>query len=483
MTIFDNILNILLPDYLMHAIFKFANKSRYLKALFYLLLACIIGYGIAHSITIVALAVFVILSFSFFLVKLDWAICLLIFLFPFHYIFKGLYPSVATDLWREVFLLCISGSWFLQICLGKLHLPAKNSLNPIIITYIIWGIIEILNSFSLLAGLAGFRFMFAFVPLYFVALSTIKGERQVKRYINAILISGFIVSCYAILQFVFVSLMGIVDPGTAIDFARRNVDTFSFREGFYRATSVLLSANELGNFLSVCILFLFVFNYYSPQYKSEHHKKLVFSMIIMFIALLFSMARTALIALFSAILVISFLKRRPKPILIACIAVIALSLVLPYSINLLFKPIYTFTDRYFTHTIQNQDLWERFWQSPLLGHGFSLTKSAAEKLNMDRLGVTPVGSADTDFFMRSLQIGLVGFLLHFSIWLLFLRNAYRGTKNVNLSETYRTISLAIFGVLIYLMLTSVHTSPLESVSISGTYWVIGAIAVSIKSKI
>lgn len=436
---------------------------------------------IAHFSIVKSFAIGVIFIFMFSFLRIRSAICLFIFLAPFHYVLKELYPSLVTDLWREGFFLSILLSWFIQVFLTKrLPIPPKSILNPLIIVYMFWGAIEILRSFNLLVGLAGFRFMFAFVPLYFVTLSTIEGEKEIKKYVNVILISGFIIAIIAIVQVVVVSILGIIKPGGFLSVLLRLRYSGARPAGweFHRVTSVFASPNELGIFLVTCLIIIIMFSYSSPKYKMGHPRKMFFPIIIiMVVALLFSMSRSSGIGFIAAILALSFLRKKRKPLLvfISTMVVLFILLSVPSLFKALFGPVFTLSDPYF-EGLRSDEFWSVFWQSPLMGHGFSITLSSAIKLRISEFGLTPVGSTDNYFLQSSMQIGVIGFFLHFLIWLFFLRNSYFGTKNAFLSEAHKAISTAIFGILIALMVASLHTSPWEYVSLSGTYYVVGAIS-------
>ena len=205
-------------------------------------------------------------------------------------------------------------------------------------------------------------------------------------------------------------------------------------------------------------------------------------MIVMLIALLLSMSRSSIISLIISVSVISFLGRIRKPFLITFLGIITLSLILPFSLKILFEPVYALTDRYFAGALKSQRSWGLIWQSPLLGHGYSITGSALRKLGRTQLGLIEIGSVDVYFLQSSIQIGLIGFSLHILIWLLFLRNSYFGVNSVFLSEINKSVSLAILGILLGIMVASLHTSPWESVSTSGTYYVLGAITTFIYQR-
>jgi hypothetical protein len=423
------------------------------------------------------LAIGFIIAFVLPFLKIDWAICLFIFLSPFHYLFKEIAPSIVTDLWREIFVLCILWSWLIQVLSRKLPLPPRSLLTSLVVTYLLWGTIEIFHSVNLLVGLAGFRFMFAFVPLYFVALSTIKNQDQIWKYVNAVLLSGFIVAAVAIIALLFVSVTGAAMPGVLADLAGKYGGAIRIGVSLQRSSSILVNPNELGNFLFVCLVFGVVSVFHGNQHRMKRRKTLVFSVVIMLVALLLSMSRSSIIALLCALLAASLLvkaKTRTKLIIPVVVGMAIIVFVLPFSLKDLFGSVYTFSDPYF-EGLKSEQFWSAVWQSPLLGHGFSATPSAAEKLGIAYLGVTGVGSTDNYFLQTASQIGVIGFLLHFLICLCFLRSSYIGATSAVVPESYKSVSIALFGIWIGLLVASLHTAPWEYASLSGIY-VFGAIA-------
>jgi hypothetical protein len=316
--------------------------------------------------------------------------------------------------------------------------------------------------------------MFAFVPFYFIALSTMKSEKDIMRCINAILISGFIVAVLAIMQFVLVSILGLVEPGTSIDFATKYS---SHRE--MRATSVLASTNELGVFLGACLIFNFVFIYFFPEYKKRHYKKLYISFITMFSALILTLSRSSIIGLTASILIISIIKKKIIPILMVSLFIVILTTFIPLSLISRFESLITFNDPYYTGTLRNQKVWDAFWSAPFLGHGFSITPTAAQKLGLKQEGVVSIGGTDVGFLLTWCQIGAIGLSIQLLLWFLFLRSSYLCAKSDMISNIYRSVSLAIFGILIGFMIVNIHFSPWECISLSPTYYLLGAISTSV----
>lgn len=460
------------------------NKTRCVALLFCLIMAWLIGCIVTYfsKATVVTLIAVVLVILS--LTRIKLAICLFIFLCPFHFLVKEIYPGLITDLWREIFIFCIFTSWFFQVCLGDMSLPRKNILNEVIVVYIIWGMVTILRSYNLLGGLAGFRFLFAFVPLYFIALSTINGEEEIRRYVNVIVISGFIVAFFAIVQFTFVSLLKIVPPGTFIDFSRKyasHVSIVAAGVPFERAISFLASPNELGIFLSICLVFLLVGYYLPSNQDGVCRKRLLFAIIVVFIGLLLSMSRSSIIAFGISIAAISFVRKRAKFLLIMLTVFAAFALIFPMYFKALFKPVYSLSDPYFT-VWTGEGRWGPLMQAPFFGHGFSVTYSAAEKLGLAERGRISIGGVDAHFFQTSSQIGLVGFFLQSFVWVAFLRYSYLAAKSSLISVRLRSIATANFGIFLGLMIGSLHSSPFEYVSTAAIYYVLGAVSTFIYYK-
>jgi len=443
-----------------------------------ILLSVMVGALVGIQAPTLALALFLFGCVAFMawlcLVKTNWAISLLILLSPFHFALKALSSSGLVDVWREVFFLLIFGAWLLQVLVGKRRPPRISLLNLVIAGYLLWGIVAILNSANLLVGLAGFRFMFSFVPLFFVANSTLSSEQDVKRFVGTILASGVVVAVIAILQIIFVSMLGLVERGTSFDFAREFAGT-SQRGPWERASSVLVGPNELGVFLSVCLTLAFSY-YWSVDRRKRHPWFLTVLLAIMGMGLLASMSRSSMLGLAVALLALGLMKRRGGPVFVLVVSGILLLAVGGLYREELLQPVYDLSDPYFSHTWQVTLSSRLLWRSPLLGQGYGLTPGVAEKLGIDDSSVLMLGAIDIYFVQSILQIGLIGFSLFCLGWLLFVRDAYRGGRRPNNSEFMRDTSSGICAAFLGIMVTSAHVAAWEYVSFATSYYLLGAVA-------
>lgn len=411
------------------------------------------------------------------LYRLDLAICLFIFLSPFHLVVKEIYPSIITDIWRDIFFLVLVAAWFIQICIRKLPMPRKNIINVLVVLYLLWNVLAIFRSINLKVGIAGFRFMIRFTLIYFIALSTIRGEKEIRRYINVMLATGIVVAIIGVVQFLLVSVLGIVKPGTSIDFTRKYATTGSYMYptiGMQRAISVFAGTSDFGFFLAFMLGFIFSFAFMKEHKLKSSKKLLYFSMGLLIIAIFFSMSRSSIISFLIICTAIIFLKKSVKVIPWLIASIILLALVLPFSVQKLFEPIYTFSDPYF-QGIKSPYLWNTFLQAPLLGRGYSVYGSIATKMGISQTGTIRIGSVDNDFLQTSIQVGLIGLLLRNFIWAIFLRNSYRGAKNSPDDDYYNAICTAGFGILLGMMIASLHLSVWNYIALDANYYVLGAI--------
>ena len=413
--------------------------------------------------------------------RINWAILALVFLSPFHYAIKELSSSMLVDVWRELLLLLILGGWLARVLVRRQPFYPNEFISLVLVAYLLWGVVEIFNSVNLLVGLAGFRYLFGFVPLYFVARSTITGEREVRRFINAILVGGVIVAVIAVVQFVVVSVLGVVERGTSIDFVRKYAPMSYAVSGipWHRSNSILVSPNELGLFLAACLVLTYSYCL-SMGRRPRRSWLLVTSMLCMGAGLLVSMSRSAILGLAAGMLAVGIVKRRGAPaVLIGLVLAATVALIVaPFYVVALFAPVYTFSDPYFASTLKSALESKPTWESPFVGRGYSVTPSAMQKLRIEDDSVGVLGGVDMYALQLVTQIGFVGFTLFCLGWLVFLARAFRVARYTSGSTFSRDTAAGVFGALVTMMVASSHVDAWGYVSLAATYYLLGAIVTS-----
>ncbi len=291
----------------------------------------------------------------------------------------------------------------------------------------------------------------------------------------SIMASGGIVSLIAILQFILVSLLGIVPKETSIDLVRRYAGTARAAGASWdRATSILISPNELGVFLSVCLLITLAY-YWSAARRSGRAAWLLL-IALLAIGLLASMSRSSIIGAAVGVTVLALVKRQVGPILAlgaASLVVVAFAAV---HLELLYERTLTASDPYFTHTLQEAMTSKWVWSSPVLGRGYGLTRKVAERLGVEE-GILILGGVDIYATQAISQVGLVGLGLFMLAWSAFVWNAYRAARRRSCSAFARATAAGICAALVAMMVTSAHAAAWEYVSFAAGYYAIGGIAV------
>ena len=90
-------------------------ESKPLQILLILILGIFVGYRAANLAVGLFLLAGVACIGALCLLKINFAICLLILLSPFHFPIKELSSSPFIDIWRELLLALIVSTWLLQV--------------------------------------------------------------------------------------------------------------------------------------------------------------------------------------------------------------------------------------------------------------------------------------------------------------------------------------------------------------------------------
>ena len=161
-------------------------------------------------------------------------------------------------------------------------------------------------------------------------------------------------------------------------------------------------------------------------------------------------------------------------VLVATVALI----VAPFYVVALFAPVYTFSDPYFASTLKSALESKTPWDSPFVGHGYSVTPSAMQKLRIEDDSVGVLGGVDMYALQLVTQIGFVGFTLFCLGWLVFLARAFRVARYTSGSTFSRDTAAGVFGALVTMMVASSHVDAWGYVSLAATYYLLGAIVTS-----
>ena len=412
--------------------------------------------------------------------KLEYGMALLIFSSPFYLQIKPILPSFVNFLWRDLFLLIILFTWYMKVTVRKEHIKF-NPITIVVLTYVLWGLIEIFNSTTLLHGLCGFRTTFYCALTYFVCFSTIKSEREIKIYLNSMLASIAIVAAIGIVQFILVNFH-IIDVGNLMSlyWGREFYKPGVFRFRFFRAISVFTDPNDLGTTAALGASVLLPFSLLGK--KDLLRICVIFLFIIFLSAVILSNSRSSMLgfslaALFMMLLVARYFKL--KNYILSLVGIIigifwTISRYFGY-FQKSFLPIFWGTSHYqqaFPERLSN--VLDVIRGNPLLGTGFSVTKSIAKKFGITT-GTFNLSCYDFGQVMILGQFGLIGLLLYVTVHVVPLVTLYRNVRSPYLPAYCKKVSIGIFGAIICILITSIHYLAFYCVGTDINFWILLAI--------
>jgi hypothetical protein len=413
------------------------------------------------------------------LYRIQWGIALLLFFSPAHFVLKELSPSILAAVWRELLLLILLFSWATHISAGTLPWLRKDAAHVwvVLLAYLCWALLVILFTTDLLIGMTGFRFVVGLAPVFFIASSAIRKEADIRLYVKVIISSGILVGSIAVLQFFLVSILGVVDHGTGIDFARKYAP-HSYRAAgipWDRSNSILVGPNELGIFMAVSLALTFGY-YISEQKRGRPPRILWLGMAVLVAGLLVSMSRTAMISLAISYLAVGVMAGNWFRWLWIAIPVVGVAVLsAPYYFGPLFGPVTSFADPYFTGTLAGVTFGDFLDAPAIWGRGYGSTISSLEVLGRDASSILRLGSVDFFALEAVKQVGWLGFLLSVTVSSLFIRSCYKAWKDAE-SPLIQGTAVGLLGAFIIVMVGSAHFAAWEYVSFAASFYVLGAIA-------
>lgn len=398
---------------------------------------------------------------SSFLEKLSFLILALFLTFPvIDYIFRSviIIPIIAA-LWHNLLLVCGLALVILRLLFGN---PDRNSgLSKAILTLVLVGIGYLtldLTSFAI--NFEGFRAVFQYIFVFFVAFYLNDRPENTKALISwAVIISTFM-ALYGIYQWVFRVPM----PGHWVDSAE-TVRT--------RAWSITTSPNALGSQMammaSVAIgLFL---------EEKTPLKKLGWlgAAGLMALCLVFTYSRGAWLAFAGAVAIIGVLYDRRILIAGVAAAVIAVFFVPPVSHRI----AYLFTPEYMAKSSASGRIsrwfaaYDQMRNSPLFGAGLGHFGGAvASRRNLSNIYVD-------NYYMKTMaEMGLVGFTLF--IWLILktLKHGYRAMQELA-SPRLRFMAAGMFGGLLAIAVHNMVENIFEIPYLNIYFWLMAGLLIAL----
>ncbi|MFA6309390.1 MAG: O-antigen ligase family protein [Clostridia bacterium] len=306
-----------------------------MKKYFYIILMILglfLGVSAAFSSIKFVLAILAgIILLSLLLLDYQKATFILAFYVVTDYVLRNLIdnPFLAGN-WDEIFFILCIGIWFYKWFTSRKE-PAYTWTPLEIPLFFFFGvsiILLIINSPDMSIGIAGLRQVIEYMFWFFVVVQLLKSEDGARHLILLLVLIGTGVALYGIYQY----YAGVDVPTSWIDQAENAVGI--------RIFSIVVSPNILGSLMVLTIPLSVSFIYSEKRIL----KKLFFfaCAISMFVCMIFTSSRSALIGLLVAALIFVFLKDRRLiiPLALLCIAAFLFIPQINTRINYLLSPDY-----------------------------------------------------------------------------------------------------------------------------------------------
>lgn len=442
-------------------------------------LSILLGYGLQQSdlnmfLAASVLGIFVAVSF----LKLDTAVQLFVALAPFHFLVKALLPpSPFAPAWRDVLFAILLGAWLIQLAMKRVSLPG-HPLNLVMALYVAWGLMEILNSTSIAVGIFGFRDVVRYAPLYFIVLSTIKGESSIRRYLWIMIGVGLVMAAVGIAQVVLPilhmsevtgerSLIPLIQLNAERGFTPRALGALRLA----RAHSLFDGPNAFGYFLAISACIAMAIGL-SPRLRVTYRKLgAAIATIVLISGVFLSLSFTSMAALGLATLTLVRQARRSRIIVVGVLTatMVIVALAWPswrdqYQDELLSSTLFRGTG---VLDISN----------PLIGNGYALLGQKAVLSSSLQEKATIFTGMDSFFLEIGWQLGWMGLTFPVIILLTFLRTAWKLARTLPFAHPFRPVCLGVLGAMVVFTVGTVHSVPWNHIGLDVNYFVLGAIVI------
>jgi len=472
------------------------NKMQSIKHKQYLsIFALAILAGIAVSLynfsvlAMLAAVIFIIISFKYF----NQVLTFLILYLPFQ-IALNIMPGVDLASGR-VFILCLFAIWIIKSLAEKKFIIKLNLQTLLILAFLFIAIFSITQVWNEERAIRKILVFLSVFPLYFMITSLEDSKKYICKIINALMLSGFVLSLVGIAQFVAQFFVGI-DP--IMVFWSKYIAPIFYGDTF--GAEVISNPSWLVNINGATVLRAFslfpdphMFSFYLGLLipvvlaavlvdKSNflfNSKLLYLILAAMLLAELFTFSRGGYLGTIAGIgIVIILLWRQTsfnKKIALGLISVIAIIFLLTTSQTVAnrFLSSFDFNEGSNTERIKNWSQgYEMFADNFLFGVG----------IGNYSLEINPTVNYRTPIYAHNLyldigaEMGIFALIIWITLITATICQLYKNSKN-NKSLFLKTVSTGLSGSLVWFSVHSFFDTPIYSPTILAIFTVIISLAI------
>lgn len=264
----------------------------------------------------------------------------------------------------------------------------------------------------------------AYAGLYFLLFNILKREKNpsgyIRKFTNLVTVTGVLMAFIGLLQYAFYPNL-------------RNLFYLGWDPHYFRLFGTLLDPNFMGIILVFTFLLIFAKLLEKP-FLFKKHQRLIFALLIVFVALVLTFSRSSYIALAVGILTIAFLKKNSKILFV--FASLTGILILVFFLRVIF---YSPTIAQRTASTQARFVsWERsliiIKGHPIFGIGFNTYRFERERLGFksDEFWPTDHAGAGTDSSLLFVwaTTGIFGLAAYLWLWWKIIKSVTRRQSSV-----------------------------------------------------
>lgn len=419
-------------------------------------------YLFSMEITYAVMGGLILFLFSCF--RLDWAVCALIFLVPFNLQFTSVnirfLNSIPELLMSLVFIIFI-----LRLGLNQIHLKKSKVFIPVAL-FILSILLSLLR--AKVVDYVQLYYQFSVIFLFFIVISMARDPVIINRIIFTMVLSTFLVSVAAIIQFILQE-----NPVLFSTLFGNTSGSILYGDGFYRSIGTFTQPNALGGFLLLGLPFCL---FYFQHPAGMKYRVIPAAMLFLVLLALFStLSRSAILGFGVVIFFSLFLGGRWKLKLGVTGLVILLMLFLffPTLINTIQTRFSTMLsgefDSHIVRLVLYQSAIKMFESSPVFGIGLGNFIVSQDILE--------VKGAHNVFLNILAELGLLGLTSFLAIQFFVLKN---NLKFIRQEKSGVLPSMALCGSLsiIGFLAAGLFDSLLHSFVISFYFWLMVAISLA-----
>lgn len=400
--------------------------------------------------------------------KLDWAITLCILFLP-TYLLRfqvGFLPMTIL----EVMILVIVVVWGIRTIKERLIKKACPAWLPwrwILLAWILVGVLSVVVSPDLRQALGLWKAYILEPVLFFIVfVNTIKTKHQVRSVVWALGSLTVIVGFVALVQ--YAGLLPIPSPyGTQVPM---------------RATSVYPFPTAVGKLLGPLVALFLGLTLTGRRKENGQPSQglwpyifpwgvLVFGLM----ALVLSFSRGAIIAVFAAMIFLSFFSQWKRWLWILLIAVILLSLAVPFTRHELLSIISTKDTSADVHVVMWKGAIRIIKANPILGTGLASFPVVYEKYK-EATHVEFFPNPDELYLTLWIEMGLTGLIVF--IWIVI--RSFRTVAALLKNPEYRNYTVGLMAALISLLVHGFFDTPYFKNDLAVAFWVLAGLVVVIR---